>query len=270
MSLRLTIFLALLILAASLSGAAEPQVLVYYNGTVVVFPDGVTEFRLVGDNVTPISVQGSAFRLVNGTLFFSPNASKISYVANFSSGVIEVQEPYNVTAYLVLPFNYSLVYASPSPSAVLSKGNVYAVLIRGSSVYAVLSSTPYIGSTSQAKGQGSGPAPLVDLLALGLVVSNSVLAWALVSLYRSRKAQGKTERVEEVEVNQGLADRDRAIIDAVKRGATTLSEIVRATGLPKTTVYRRVKRLVKEGYLVERREGGKVWYEVTDGKSEGD
>ena len=133
---------------------------------MVVFPNGVTEFRLVGENVTPISVQGSAFRLVNGTLFFSPNASQIAYVANFSSGVIEVQEPYNVTAYLILPFNYSLVYVSPSPSAVLSKGNVYAVL----------TSTPYIGSTSQARGQGSGPVLLVELLALGLLVSNSVLA----------------------------------------------------------------------------------------------
>ena len=80
----------------------------------------------------------------------------------------------------------------------------------------------------------------------------------------------KTETGIEVEVNQGLADRDRVIVEAVKKGANTLSEIVRATGLPKTTVYRRVKRLVKEGYLVERREGGKVWYEVTDGKSEGD
>ena len=108
------------------------------------------------------------------------------------------------------------------------------------------------------------------MLALGLVVSNSVLAWALVSLYRSRRTQAKAEQGVEVEVDTGLADRDREIIEAVKKGANTLSEIVRTTGLPKTTVYRRVKRLVKEGYLVERREGGKVWYEVTDGKSEGD
>ena len=262
--------LALLILATSLIAVAEPQVLVYYNGTVVVFPNGVTEFKLVGENVTPIIVQGSAFRLVNDTLFFSPNASRIVYVASISSGVVQIQEPYNVTAFLVLPFNYSLVYANPPPSAVFSQGNFYEVLLRGSNIYAVLSSASRVSVSSQASGQSGGPGALVDLLALGLVVSNSVLAWALVSLYRSRRTQVKAEQGVEVEVDTGLADRDRAIIEAVKKGANTLSEIVRATGLPKTTVYRRVKRLVKEGYLVERREGGKVWYEVADGKSEGD
>ena len=148
--------LALLILATSLTAVAEPQVLVYYNGTVVVFPNGVTEFKLVGENVTPIIVQGSAYRLVNDTLFFSPNASQIVYVANISSGVVQIQEPYNVTAYLVLPFNYSLLYANPSPSAVFSQGNFYEVLLRGSSIYVVLSSTPHISVSSQASSQGGG------------------------------------------------------------------------------------------------------------------
>ncbi|WP_425357381.1 hypothetical protein [Metallosphaera yellowstonensis] len=32
--------------------------------------------------------------------------------------------------------------------------------------------------------------------------------------------------------------------------------------LPKSTVYRRIKKLVRLGYLVERREKGKIWYEV--------
>ena len=263
--------LALLILATSIVAVAEPQILVYYNGTVVVFPNGVTEFKLVGENVTPIIVQNSAYRLVNGTLFFSPNASQITYKTNISSGVVRIQEPYNVTAYLVLPFNYSLVYANPPPSAVFSQGNFYEVLLRGSNIYAVLSGTPRLSVSSQSSSRGSGSGALVDLLALGLLVSNFVLAWALVSLYRlRRRTQVKLEQGVEIEVDRGLADRDRAIIEAIKKGANTLSEIVRATGLPKTTVYRRVKRLVKEGYLVERREGGKVWYEVTDGKSEGD
>ncbi|WP_252897076.1 helix-turn-helix domain-containing protein [Metallosphaera hakonensis] len=39
---------------------------------------------------------------------------------------------------------------------------------------------------------------------------------------------------------------------------------MRVTGLPKSTVYRRIKKLVKMGYLLEKRERGKIWYEVAN------
>ena len=45
-------------------------------------------------------------------------------------------------------------------------------------------------------------------------------------------------------------------------GTKTLADIVRQTGLPKSTAYRRVKKLVKLGYVEEIREEGKIRYEI--------
>ena len=253
--------LALLpILATSLLAFATPQVYVFYNGTVIFYPNGVTEFRLLGLNVSPVNVYGSHYEIINGTVYFSPTAEKLEYVTNLSSGVIKLSEPYNFTLILVLPYNYSLVYSSPPPISVVSGNGFYDVVFEGDSVYAAIVSTPRV-----VQSQQNGPNYLVDALVAGLIISNSVLAGSLFALYRTRK-----ERREEMVTLEGdIGDRDRLVLEAVTKGARTLSEIVKATGLPKTTAYRRVKKLVKEGYLVERREGGKVWYELNSEKLKG-
>ena len=254
--------LALLpVLAASLLALATPQVYVFYNGTVVFYPNGVTEFRLLSLNVSPIIVYGSHYEIVNGTVYFNSTAERLEYVANLSSGVIRLSEPYNFTLILVLPYNYSLVFSSPPPTSVVSGNGFYDVVFEGNSVYAAIVSTPRVTQTQQ----GTTPNYLVDALVAGLIISNSVLAGSLLALYRARRER----REETVTLETDIGDRDRLVLDAVTKGARTLSEIVKATGLPKTTAYRRVKKLVKEGYLVERREGGKVWYELNSEKLKG-
>ena len=57
-------------------------------------------------------------------------------MVNISSGIARIQEPYNVTVYLMLPFNYSLVLI---PSTVFSHGNFYEFLLRIDYVYMVFS-----------------------------------------------------------------------------------------------------------------------------------
>ena len=66
--------------------------------------------------------------------------------------------------------------------------------------------------------------------------------------------------LEESELNE----RDKRVLEAIRAGNKTLSDIVRATGLPKTTAYRRVKKLVKLGLVREVREKGRVVYETND------
>jgi uncharacterized membrane protein len=61
-----------------------------------------------------------------------------------------------------------------------------------------------------------------------------------------------------------LNERDKQVLDAIKSGANSLADIVKVTGLPKTTAYRRVKKLVRLGLVKEVREKGKVRYEVQD------
>ncbi|MCE4627786.1 MAG: winged helix-turn-helix transcriptional regulator [Desulfurococcales archaeon] len=56
-----------------------------------------------------------------------------------------------------------------------------------------------------------------------------------------------------------LDDRDRSIIEAVRRAGPrglTASEIMSETGIPKTPLYRRLNRLVREGVLEAVEEGG--------------
>ena len=79
------------------------------------YPNGVTEFRMLGFNVSPVKVYGSHYEIINGTIYFSPTAEELEYVANLSSGIIRLSEPYNFTLVLVLPYNYSLVYSNPLP-----------------------------------------------------------------------------------------------------------------------------------------------------------
>jgi len=256
------------LIVTSTAHSSTPQVYVYYNGTVVLYPNGVTEFRLLGTNITPITVYGSQLRLVNGTAYFAPNATELTYVANLSSGVVYLSEPYNFTLVLVLPFSYSLVYSNPPPSSVISSGKFYQVVIRGSTVRAAVVAISEVTTTKTSNNEGLN---LVLLLASGLIASNSVLAWALFSLYKARKRGLKevSQGEDKLEIEEGLNDRDKLVLNAVVNGARALSDIVRVTGLPKTTAYRRVKKLVKEGLLVERREGGKVWYEPNEEKLKG-
>jgi len=67
--------------------------------------------------------------------------------------------------------------------------------------------------------------------------------------------------LEESEINE----RDKQVLEAIRAGNKTLSDIVRATGFPKTTAYGRVKKLVKLGLVRELREKGKVVYETNEG-----
>ena len=143
----------------------------------------------------------------------------------------------------------------------VSGNGFYDIIFEGNSVYAAVVGAPRATQTQQ----GGGPNYLVDALVAGLIVSNSVLAGSLVALYRARKER----REEAATLEDDIGDRDRLVLEAVAKGARTLSEIVKATGLPKTTAYRRVKKLVKEGYLIEKREGGKVWYEPNNEKLKG-
>ena len=60
-----------------------------------------------------------------------------------------------------------------------------------------------------------------------------------------------------------MDDRDRAILAALSRlGEATAADIVRETGLPKTPVYRRLRRLEELGYVESRRVAGTVRYRV--------
>jgi len=58
-------------------------------------------------------------------------------------------------------------------------------------------------------------------------------------------------------MTRGLDDVDRLILETLERngGEMLQSELMRATGLPKTTIWRHVRRLAEQGYIEVIREG---------------
>ena len=70
----------------------------------------------------------------------------------------------------------------------------------------------------------------------------------------------KLRKRSEIEIiHERLDNRDLMILEAIKRGYKTLTEISSYTKLPKSTTYRRLKKLTELGYLTNYREYGKVY-----------
>ncbi|WP_168364299.1 helix-turn-helix transcriptional regulator [Metallosphaera hakonensis] len=259
-----------LLISVSLVGYGQSSVVIYYNGTVVAHLDNESVFHLIGDNITNLKVLGTKFNLTGGYLYFY-NSTKVTviYDANFPKGVIQGSEPYNVTFHVIVPSSYTFAYISPSPLSLETSGSLYNLTLSGSSL-------DVLYSAESQSSSGFGKEDLVILLALILsdVVVGSLLGYWYM---RSRRKAGpestseqsvsssEDEDKEEAELTtQELNDRDLMVLESFKNGARTLSDAVRVTGLPKSTVYRRIKKLVKMGYLLEKRERGKIWYEVAN------
>jgi uncharacterized membrane protein len=286
----LLISVALSFLAAVHAASQSYAVItVYYNGTVYAELKGVNDFILFGQNVTDLRVSGSAYTVENGTIILRNSTyATVTYSANFPGNEIRVREPFNFTLRLVLPSSYSLVYSNPGPVSVLSSTGYYVLTFSGTEVSAAYSPSPLVKAEVRS-AQGGNGFPSTFYLVAALIVTNSALVFLVYRLWREIKRTRKVEpvlgsserlppvgegvQVERVEDDNEeavsleeseLNERDKQVLEAIRAGNRTLSDIVRATGLPKTTAYRRVKKLVKLGLVREVREKGKVVYETND------
>ena len=277
------LLIALLVLPFPLVVYGQSSITVYYNGTVVAHLYDVPVFKLFGLNITDLRVSGAHYNLTGDALVFeNSTAVTVVYDATFGQGVIEASEPFNATYYIMVPTTYAFVYISPPPSALVVSGDLYNLTLRGTSinvVYAEQSSVSPINGISPSYSKTPEGSDKMDLVLLGaLVTSDAVVGLLLYKNVRARRAQTEGARVaqtapvsseEEAELSsEELDDRDMIVLEAFKKGARTLSEAVKYTGLPKSTVYRRIKKLVKLGYLEERRERGSIWYELTNKRGE--
>ncbi|MCE4609467.1 MAG: winged helix-turn-helix domain-containing protein, partial [Desulfurococcales archaeon] len=61
-------------------------------------------------------------------------------------------------------------------------------------------------------------------------------------------------------MSEALDERDRLIIDALKTGPKTASELMDLTGIPKTPLYRRLRKLIDRGIIEYKDEGGSRKY----------
>ncbi len=235
---------------------------VYYNGTIEAELSNVTQFILIGSNITDLRVIGSQYNLSNNIIYLknTGNIVYVSYKAVLPKGIIQVNENGNFTINVFLPINASMNYIYPQPSSFIVTNGLYNITFTNANKVIILYSFYSIFSQRQSEND-------VELYLLGgLIGSDSVLASLIFLLLRRSKAASKIDKGEEEEnidlISNVLDERDTIVLEAIKMGTSTLADIVRQTGLPKSTAYRRVKKLVKLGYIEEIREEGKVRYVV--------
>ena len=94
-------------------------------------------------------------------------------------------------------------------------------------------------------------------------VAAACAAGAVAAYAAYRVARRRAGGVGDVEIASGLDDRDMMILETLSGGELSLSEIARRVGLNKSVVWRRVNRMMREGYLERRVVKGRTLYRLT-------
>ncbi len=109
---------------------------------------------------------------------------------------------------------------------------------------------------TQTQTQAGGMGALTLAAAALIVAAGAAIA---VAVLRGRSRPGAVRGPGEAQalMTRGLDDVDRLILETLEKngGEMLQSELMRATGLPKTTLWRHVRRLAEQGYIEVIREG---------------
>ncbi|WP_048054282.1 helix-turn-helix transcriptional regulator [Saccharolobus solfataricus] len=235
---------------------------IYYNGTVEAELTGnVNQFVLIGHNITNLKIIGAKYNLSGNTLYLTPSNTTvfIYYNAILPRGVIQINEPYNATINIYLPLNSSINYISPQPYSFNVMSDYYNV------TFANVNSVIWLYTLSSHVTTAQNELEIPMIIG-GLISSDAVLVSLIIFLLRRGNVRVLKEEESVDFVPEVLDERDTIVLEAIKMGTNTLADIVRQTGLPKSTAYRRVKKLVKLGYIEEIREEGKIRYVVRSDK----
>jgi len=229
---------------------------VYYNGTVVAHIYNESDFTLVGNYAGGLHVIGSKYNFTGNQVYLENGSNVTIYYQTTLKGVVKAQESYNFTLNVLLPSNVSVSYLSTQPYSFSAVNNFYNISFRDVNNVLIL----YAESSITMKNQTSNKEfyLIVTLVIIDIILIGLLLRFLLSK--RKTTEQRVEEDVTPTIVNEVIDERDKIVLEAIKNGATTLSEIISKTGLPKATAYRRVKKLVGLGYVEEVRERGKVYY----------
>ncbi len=125
--------------------------------------------------------------------------------------------------------------------------------------------TTTMTSTPNSPTQGVNPAHLAIALIVALVIAGGY--WFSkrrktggAPIARQGTGPGDSGSPNISVLSESLDDRDRLIIDALKTGPKTASELMNLTGIPKTPLYRRLRKLIDRGIIEYKDEGGSRKY----------
>ncbi len=276
MRLAPTIYLLLILIAATYVGAYPYQVRnilveVYRDGSVMVLYDLVTippeniSLRLPSEpfHVRVYTEGGDLPYLLEGDeLIFistSERASVEAYFYGLTSKEAEIwrleigfDTPYRIIlpeGTIILSVsreNYGISFVNGSPALDFGPGNVTIEYV---------TSPPPIDGGDGVDGGGDDGADTGGIDPLPIILIVAIAAGAtLIILHRGRKRF--VEAVED--------ERDRLIIEALRRRPMTASELMEETGIPKSPLYRRLSKLVESGVVEVVREGQRRVYRLRE------
>lgn len=207
-------------------------------------------------------VIGSNYIQNNSELILeNPNIpTEIAYNAKLGNEII-INESFNALINVTLPSNSNIYYLKPLPINFVVNPRGITVTFNSSSVAVFYGSiqTPYTQI-----GQNEN----FYIVLASLIVSTSITVFLIYLLLKERRKELFTKVEPVLENPDSLDERDEEILKSIKEGLNTIAKISQATGIPRATVYRRLKRLEKLGYVKEMRTKGKVIYIINDNKKE--
>ncbi|MFP3162392.1 MAG: helix-turn-helix domain-containing protein [Acidianus hospitalis] len=246
-TLLLFSLLLLIGILSSLSLTATNIIIFKYPGNVIIL-DCSSKVVFIPKCVTHIEVNVSYVNNGSCRIILSRLPANISFIYR-PQGVIKFSEPFNSKIIIELPYCTKIEYINTPPlSFNISNGKIFMTFYSGN-----VTILYYINEQNRNN-----------------IIYNPFLYLSIIStvgsimiIYKIMKGRSKIEVQ-----TQEIDERDKKIIMAIKSGADNLTKIAELSSLPRTTVYRRVKKLVSLGIINEIRENGKVRYEIKGDKNE--
>lgn len=217
------------------------------NISLIGQPEALTVFY---SNGSPVP-----FAMSNGSLQLIPSANATVYVDYYTFSIVEKNSiawfanfttPYPTEIFL--PYNASLVYInSPPAGASVVNDTLVLDLTPGSWEISYILPVPSAPSVAPSPSISSTSIPSPWLTYAPVAIAAAVVVIAYVTFTRLRRRPAPVV----------LRDPDDRILDFLRRsgGSATEAEIRRALVIPKTTCWRAIKRLEREGLVrVERRD----------------
>ncbi len=244
----------------------------YVEGSVMAFTkDGTPLYVEVKDYTAVIELFNLSETVI---LTYDAVVGNVSYEA-----VVDVKISPTSKSLVYLPHNSALVSASGDPE-ISAENNTIVLMYPAGGTYEITfmvlpphTTTQYQTTTPATTTSGATTAPETktpsgqgyapDYLAYIVIGVVIIAVLALVYYFLKISRRGKPEAMEPM-ITSGLDDRDMLILKVLEGNEMSLSDISRATGLNKSVVWRRVKRLTDLGLLFRRIEKGKTIYGLTD------
>ncbi len=239
------------------------------NGVATIYTYGqvgmlIAEYLAQVGNVSEEVIINVTIHPQGPASVFLPQGTALTYVTgdpdiNFMNGsiVLLFSKPgtYSIEYAVIPPTQTTATTSSTAQSSIITSSessSTTRITTQSSETNSSISSRS--SSSTSPQQQLSQYLPFTGLA----VVAAAIVAFSLIKSLRRRPA------ITEPEVTSGLDDRDLAILSALAGGELSLSDIARKVGLNKSVVWRRVNRMMREGYLERRVVKGRTMYRLTE------